>query len=86
VTVLAAGGGSGGSHVVLAFAVVYAFFGFVFWAFKQRVGGAGGGAEKAIVGALWLLGAVVVGVLMGARPHHHSPAHLTGSSYQVTTH
>jgi hypothetical protein len=74
-SVLAAGGSSGGAHVLLAFAVVYAFFGFVLWAFGRHTDG-----------MLWLLIAIVVGLLMGAGADHHSPAHLTDSTRQVTTH
>lgn len=84
-SILAAGGNSTGTHVLLALAAVYAFFGFLFWAFKQRKGGAGGGAEKAIIGALWLLAAVVVGILMGAGSHRHGSPHPTGSIHQIST-
>lgn len=67
-----AGAASGGTHVLLAFVVIFAFLGFVSWAFEQAVS--------------WLLVALVVGILMVAGQHHHSPAHLTGSTRQVSTH
>lgn len=32
--------------------------------FPRRIGGAGGGSEKAYVGAVWVLAAVVTGIIM----------------------
>jgi hypothetical protein len=60
-SILAAGATSGGTHVLLAFAGIVAFCGFVSWAFEQATS--------------WLLLALVVGVLMVAGSHHHSPGH-----------
>ena len=71
-SILAAGATSGGTHVLLAFVVIVAFCGFVSWAFEQA--------------ASWLLLALVIGVLMVAGSHHHSPGHLTGSAHRVSTH
>ena len=66
----AAGTESGGTHVLLSFAMIFAFFSFIFWAFTQRKGGPDGGAEKQIVGALFLLAAVIVGILLGTGGKH----------------
>ncbi len=34
--------------------------------FRRRIGGAGGGSEKASVGAWWLVVAIVLGILVSA--------------------
>lgn len=34
------------------------------WFFERRIGGSGGGSEKAIVGVIWMLAAIGMGVLM----------------------
>lgn len=75
VVLASARAGSGGTGVLLVFALFFAVFSFVFWAFKQRKGGAGGGAEKAWIGAAFLLAAVLVGVLMGTGGHAGAAAH-----------
>jgi hypothetical protein len=35
--------------------------------FQRRIGGKGGGAEKASVPAFWLLGAIVLGLVIATR-------------------
>ena len=71
-SILAAGAASGGTHVLLAFVMIAAFCGFVSWALEQA--------------ASWLLLALVVGVLMVAGSHHHSPTHYAGSAHHVSAH
>lgn len=47
---------------------LFVFAGLVVsWLFGRRIGGKGGGADGAHVGAWWLLAAVVVAVLVAAR-------------------
>jgi hypothetical protein len=51
--------------------------GFLSYAFGRRIGGAGGGSEKASVGAWVLLTAIIVGIMVGTRGpsglRSHSP-------------
>ena len=69
-----------GRHGLAFVAGVLAFGLFVFWAFGRRIGGAGGGSEKASVGAWFLLIAVLIGILMATGGGAGSSAH----SHRVT--
>ncbi|WP_433800007.1 hypothetical protein [Actinomycetospora sp. CA-084318] len=40
---------------------------FVLVPFRRRIGGAGGGAEKALVGAVWVIVGVVVALIVANR-------------------
>ncbi|GAA4836934.1 hypothetical protein GCM10023201_27340 [Actinomycetospora corticicola] len=49
----------------LAFVVLVLLF--VLVPFRRRIGGAGGGAEKGVVGALWVIAAVVLALVIANR-------------------
>ena len=52
---------------LLTIAFVFLVVAFVLVPFRRRIGGDGGGAEKAIVGAYWVLAGVVLAVIISQR-------------------
>jgi hypothetical protein len=59
------GGAAGGTLLTLAFV---AFVGYLLLRpFRRRIGGAGGGSEKAIVGVLFVIAAILLGVYLADR-------------------
>ena len=64
---LAAGAGAHGSGTLLALAVLGLLAAVALSPFRRRIGGKGGGSEKASVGAWWLLVAIVLGLLVAGR-------------------
>ena len=49
----------------LAPLVLVIFVGLVLlYPFRRKIGGEGGGSEKAIVGALWVVAAIVIALLL----------------------
>jgi len=58
---------SGERALLILAGLVAAWWLVVEYWFKRRIGGAGGGADKEIVGVLWFLAAVIVGIAVAAR-------------------
>ncbi|WP_028927365.1 hypothetical protein [Pseudonocardia acaciae] len=63
-TVLAVGAGGDGAGTFLALVFLLGMAYLVLRFFRRRIGGKGGGAEKASIGAWFLLAAIVVGFLV----------------------